>query len=427
MAHRDGSALAHERDDCVVAARPTSRLHTMQTSQENINPGILRFLMSVASQSAAASRAASRAASCAACCQAQAPATETRETQTTPPPAPAAAAAAAAAAATGASGALAAAAACDDELFVYMPWTGLILELLPIKDEQCSDDSTFVSTLSVSELRDVLGNGSRPHVNQRCFQGFVTDVRMQVQRSAGFANHQSVSYTPVYKVWLPADGSHFEVSGLSLPSPVKRSPTSSWSSGEVLAMESYALGEGALEHGLMGDEYTWIPVLAKSCRTRVCMKKDFSTIAVKYPPTELRTSRELPGCWQDVLALPHVQDAPLQEELGDPARRFPHIGRLAAARQLAFTPVLLRDVLARNTDFTNEHRALYRSARDRFLAHMRPLFELLAGGGDPRAHGWTQLAKQTDRGLVYEWIHAQVARKRKAEDCTGSMTTQTIW
>jgi hypothetical protein len=49
-----------------------------------------------------------------------------------------------------------------------MPWTGLILELLSIKDEQCSDDSTFVSTLSVSELRDVLGNGSRPHVNQRC-------------------------------------------------------------------------------------------------------------------------------------------------------------------------------------------------------------------------------------------------------------------
>ena len=383
----------------------------MHTSQVNINPGILRFLMSVAPQPAVAT--------CDASCEAPARATETRETQTAPAPAPAPTPAAAAAAA--------AAAACDDELFVYMPWTGLILELLSIKDEQCSDDSTFVSTLSVSELRDVLGNGLRPHVNQRCFQGFVTDVRMQVQRSAGFANHQSVSYTPVYKVWLPADGSHFEVSGLSLPSPVKRSQTSSWSSGEVLAMESYALGEGALEHGLMGDEYTWIPVLAKSCRTRVCMKKDLSTIAVKYPPTELRTSRELPGCWQKVLALPHVQDAPLQEELGDPSRRFPHIGRLAAARQLAFTPVLLRDVLARNTDFTNEHRALYRSARDHFLTHMRPLFELLAGGGDPRAHGWTQLAKHTDRGLVYEWIHAQVARKRKAGDCTGSMTTQTIW
>jgi hypothetical protein len=369
----------------------------MHTSQVNINPGILRFLMSVASQPAAAT--------CDASCDAAAPATETRETQTAPAPAPAPAA------------------ACDDELFVYMPWTGLILELLPMKDEHCSDDSTFVSTLSVSELRDVLGNGSRPHVNQRCFQGFVTDVRMQVQRSAGFANHQSVSYTPVYKVWLPADGSHFEVSGLSLPSPVKRSPTSTWSSGEVLAMESYALGEGALEHGLMGDEYTWIPVLAKSCRTRVCMNKDFSTIAVKYPPTELRTSRELPGCWQHVLALPHVQDAPLQEELcaelGAPARRFPHIGRMAAARQLAFTPVLLRDVLARNTDFTNEHRALYRSARDRFLAHMRPLFELLAGGGDPRAHGWTQIAKHTDRGLVYEWIHAQVARKRKMGTLPG--------
>jgi len=411
MAYRDGSALAHERDDSVVAARPTSRLHTMQASQENINPGILRFLVSVASQSAAAS--------CAARCKPQAPATETRATQTTPAPA-------AVAPAAGPAAALAAA-ACDDELFVYMPWTGLILELLPIKDEQCSDDSTFVSTLSVSELRDMLGNGYRPHVNQRCFQGFVTDVRMQVQRSAGFANHQSVSYTPVYKVWLPADGSHFEVSGMSLPSPVKRSPASSWSSGEVLAMESYALGEGAFEHGLMGDEYTWIPVLAKSCRTRVCTTKDFSTIAVKYPPTELRTSRDLPGCWQNVLALPHVQDAPLQEELSDPARRFPHIGRLAAARQLAFTPVLLRDVLARNTDFTNEHRALYRSARDRFLAHMRPLFDLLADGGDPRAHGWTQLAKHTDRGLVYEWIHTQVARKRKAEDCTGSITTQTIW
>jgi hypothetical protein len=250
---------------------------------------------------------------------------------------------------------------------------------------------------------------------------------MQVQRSAGFANHQSVSYTPVYKVWLPADGSLFEVSGLSLPSPVKRSATSSWSSGEVLAMESYALGEGALEHGLMGDEYTWIPVLAKSCRTRACMNKDLSAIPVKYPPTELRTSRDLPCSWQNVLALPHVQDAPAHEEYGDPARRFPHIGRLAAARQLAFTPVLLRDVLARNVELKEEHRALYRSARDRFLAHMRPLFELLAGGGDPRAHGWTQLAKHTERGVVYEWIRSQVARKRKAADCTGSITTQTIW
>jgi len=112
----------------------------MQASQENINPGILRFLMSVASQSAAAS--------CAARCKPQAPATETRGTQTTPAPA-------AVAPAAGPAAALAAA-ACDDELFVYMPWTGLILELLPIKDEQCSDDSTFVSTLSVSELRDIL-------------------------------------------------------------------------------------------------------------------------------------------------------------------------------------------------------------------------------------------------------------------------------
>jgi hypothetical protein len=80
-----------------------------------------------------------------------------------------------------------------------MPWTGLILELLSIKDEQCINDSTFVSTLSVSELRDVLGNGSRPHVNQLCFQGFITYVHMQVQWSAGFANHQSVLYTTVYK------------------------------------------------------------------------------------------------------------------------------------------------------------------------------------------------------------------------------------
>lgn len=397
--HRDGSALAHERNDRVVAPRPACRLHGMENSSANMNLGMLRFLMSVTPR-----------------------AVQTRATQTSPGIEASGAQPSPTSKASGMERALAPdfdAAPCESELVVYKPWTGVILEVLSLKDEECSDESTYVSTLSVGELRDMLGCGNRPHTNQRCYQGFITDVRLEVQRSVGFANHQNVSYTPVYNVWLPADGSLFEVSGFSLPHPLRRSGKNSWSNSEVLAMESYALGEGALEHGLMGDEFTWIPVLCKSCRTRVCMKKDFSAIKVVYPPTELRTSKHLPDVWQAVCALPPVEDAPLYEEFVDPTRSFPHIGRIGAARQLAFTPVLLRDVLTRNAEITEEHRALYHSKCNRFLAQMRPLYELVAGGGDPREHGWTQLARNTERGVVYEWIELQRVKKRKAESVPG--------
>jgi len=379
------------------------------SSNSGINPGILCFLKSVAGPATVTRETQTEAPAPA---LTAAPAPVTRETQTEAP-------------APALTAAPAPVPAADEELIVYMPWTGLILELFCMRDEQSSEDTTFTSTLSVSDMKAMLAHGARPHVNQRCFQGFIVDVRMQVQRIAGFVNQQCVSYTPVYSVWLPADGSLFEVSGLSLPSPANRSAQSSWSSGEILAMESYALGEVALENGFMGDEYTWIPVLCKSCRTRVCV--DITKAPVKYPPSELRTSRELPGGWQQVLTLPHGGEAHARDDGEEPARRVAHVGHIAEARQLAFTPVLLRDVLACDAEPTDEHRALYRASRDRFLAYMRPLFEVVTGGGDPRAQGWTQLIKHTERGDAYEWIFAHAPRKRKAEEITGSMTTQTIW
>lgn len=383
----------------------------MQTIPSNVNPGIIRFLMTVAPRPTETQSTQTPATPC-----------EERSTQTAP-------AALSEKSTTSTSdisrtqtalvSRCSAAGVCDSELPVYMPWTGLILELIQMKDEEVNGDSTFVSTLSVGELKEMMGNGNRPHCNQRCYQGFITDVRIEVQRSVEFANHQTVSYTPVYKVWLPADGSLFEVSGLSLPSPVKRSTKSSWGNNEVLAMELYGIGESALKHGISGDDFTWIPVFCKTCRTRVCMKKDLNTIKVMYPPSELRTSKDLPQAWQTVRALPPVQDTPQYEELNDPVRSFPHIGNIASADQLAFTPVVFQDVVACNAEVTDEHLALYRLKCNSFLAEMRPVFDLVTSGADPRAHGWTRLAKNTEGGVVYEWIQLHRTNKRKAETVPG--------
>ena len=315
----------------------------------------------------------------------------------------------------GAAGAGAAGAAPDvagaaglEDFFVYMPWTGLVIELFPMRQEQQDEDSTFVSTPSIGEMKNMLRLGARPHVNNHCFQAFITDVRVEVHHNRGFSNRHSVSHIPVYTVWLPADGSLFEVSGESLPPPVKFTPKSTWRPSELLALEMHALGETALEHGFSGDEYTWMPVLDKSCRTRAAA--DCPAAPQEYPPAELRTSRELPPLWRSVVALPHVKHIPLR---GDYTRdAFPYVGRLCDAQQFVFTPVLLADVAATDDDPADGHRKRYRGARDAFLAHMRPFYDLLTAGGDPRAHGWTQRTMQTENGAVCTWDAGLGKRKQ---------------
>ena len=146
-------------------------------------------------------------------------------------------------------------------------------------------------------------------------------------------------------MWLPADGSLFEVSGESLPPPVKFTPKSTWRPSELLALEIHALGELALQHGFSGDEYTWMPVLDKSCRARASAEKD---CPAEYPSAELRTSRDLPPLWRGVVALPHVKHIPLR---GDYTRdAFPSVGKLVDTQQFVFTPVLFADVTATDID-----------------------------------------------------------------------------
>lgn len=300
-----------------------------------------------------------------------------------------------------------------EDVLVYMPWTGLVVELFPMKEEEQDEDSSFVSTLSIGEMKKMLRLGARPHVHSQCFQAFVADVRIEVHHKRGFSNRHSVSYIPVYTVWLPVDGSLFEVSGESLPPPVKFAPKSAWRHGELLALELHALGEVALELGFSGEEYTWLPVLGKSCLPQACAGQDGLADPRQYPPAELRTSRDLPVLWRSVVALPPVERIPLQEDRAHGV--FPHIGKLSEAQQFVFTPVLLGDVTA-ETDarITESDRKHYRAARDAFLAHIRPFYELLSAGTDPRAHGWTQHAKQRDNGALYTW-GVELGKRKQGE------------
>ncbi len=136
----------------------------------------------------------------------------------------------------------------------------------------------------------------------------------------------------VYTVWLPADGSLFEVSGESLPPPVKFTPKSTWRPSELLALKMHALGELALQ-------------LDKRCRARASEEKD---CPAEYPPAELWTSRDLPPLWRGVVALPHVKHIPLR---GDYTRdALPSVGKLVDTQQFVFTPVLFADVTATDID-----------------------------------------------------------------------------
>jgi hypothetical protein len=129
------------------------------------------------------------------------------------------------------------------DLHVYMPWTGMIIELLPTKKELHENDFIFTSTQSQGEMKKTLCDGARLHLNTRCFQAYITDVRMEIQHGDDFSNRCTISYTPFYKVWLPVCGSLFEISGNSLPSPVQNKDRSNWSRGELFAMESCAIGQ----------------------------------------------------------------------------------------------------------------------------------------------------------------------------------------
>ena len=93
---------------------------------------------------------------------------------------------------------------------------------------------------------------------------------------------------------------------------------------------------------------------------------------------------------------------------------FPYIERLCDTQQLVFTPVLLADVAATDDDgdLADSDRKRYRGAREAFLTHMKPCYDLLTAGGDPRAHGWTQRTRQTENGAVCTWDAGLGKRKQ---------------
>jgi hypothetical protein len=308
------------------------------------------------------------------------------------------------------------------DLYVYMPWTGMILELLPTNKELHENDSVFTSTQSQGELQKMLCEVARPHLNTLCFQAYITDVRMEIQHGDDFSNRCTVSYTPFYKVWLPVCGSLFEISGNSLPSPVKNKDRSNWSHGELFAMESCAIGQVALEDFLLGDslveeDYTWIPVLQKSCRGQVRMDNAGLEVPQEYPPASLATSSPLPNDWQNVVALPHASQTPSLQAYQGAAASFPHVGTLAAAQKCAFSPVLFTDVIPESPqDNVESHQSAYRATCDAFLACMKPVCQLVASGKDPLAHGWRRSTRAMNNEDVHVWERGDATLgKRRAE------------
>ena len=310
------------------------------------------------------------------------------------------------------------------DLHVYMPWTGMIIELLPTKKELHDNDFIFTSTQSQGEMKNMLCHGARPHLNTLCFQAYITDVRLEIQQRDDFSNRCTISYTPFYKVWLPVCGSLFEISGSALPQPVKRKDRSSWSHGELFAMESCAIGQVALEDFLLGDslveeDYTWIPVLQKSCRGQARMENACPDGPQKYPPVSLTTSGPLPKDWQRVVALPHASQTPSLQAYKSAAASFPHVGTLSAAQKCAFSPVLFADVIPESPQDggnVESHKSAYRATCDAFLACMKPMYQLVASGQDPLAHGWRRSTSKINDEDVYVWERGDTTLgKRSAE------------
>lgn len=292
-----------------------------------------------------------------------------------------------------------------EELLVYKPWTGLLLELLPCNTSTYKPDDVDIC------------DGTRPHQKKQCFQAFVTDVHVEVSQNADHTNHMQLLYTPVYAVWVPAQGSLFDIPGRSLPAPVIDAPSGSWSFDELYEMESLALGRAARKSGTQGKNWTFVPVLQKSCCMRTPRLHEYLDLRQKYPPLSLQTSHVLPPDWQRVVALPPASSTPQSAE----AAR--HVCKLAEVPHFAFDPVLFEDIVdeidgaatlspSRFASPRAEYESAYREARDAFLARMRPLYETVAAGGDPSAHGWT-LAR---RGQTRTWERATRRLKRRARE-----------
>ena len=293
-----------------------------------------------------------------------------------------------------------------EELWVYKPWTGLLLELLSCNSSEDSLDDVDIC------------DGTRPHQKKQCFQAFVTDVHVEVVRTTNHTNHVQLVYTPVYAVWVPAQGSLFDIPGRSLPAPVNEAPGSPWSFDELYEMEEFALGTAARKSGTQGKNWTFVPVLQKSCCMRTPRLDEYLDLRQKYPPLSLQTSSALPIDWQRVVALPPACSTPCINST-EGAR---HVCKLAEVPHFAFDPVLFEDTVeeidgaasptpSRFATPRAEYESAYRGARDKFLATMRPLYETVTAGGDPSAHGW----KLTRGGRTRTWERAKRGLKRREQ------------
>jgi hypothetical protein len=289
-----------------------------------------------------------------------------------------------------------------EQLWVYKPWTGLVLELWEL---DCD-----------AELEDALADGTRPHMNNQCFQAFVTDVRVHIGKSTDHTNQLQLSYTPVYTVWVPEDGSLFEIDGSSLPAAVNAHERCAWSFEELYEMEMSGIGKTPLKNGLRGPARTFVPVLQKSCCIRVRGAEEYADMPQKYPPVSLRSSKSMPEAWQPVAALPGASSAPCEDAMQTGPERFPHVCKISDVREFAFDPVLFDDVVddvdratsssaVRFSTPKEEYQHAYYTARNAFLASMRPLYELVTDGGRPREHGWALSRTQRHCRVERVWTH----------------------
>jgi hypothetical protein len=63
------------------------------------------------------------------------------------------------------------------DLHVYMPWTGMIIELLPTKKELHENDFIFTSTQSQGEMKKTLCDGARLHLQPKHVSVLIKDSK----------------------------------------------------------------------------------------------------------------------------------------------------------------------------------------------------------------------------------------------------------